>query len=69
MVALHDHLLRGKKMVVTAAAEQSFHPDDVRLAALGGAGGRSTGGKRTSRDDAVRPTTISLIKGQGVAGA
>lgn len=42
---------------------QSNNLDDVRLAALSGHG------RAKGRADASRPTAISLLKGQGVAGA
>lgn len=65
MTALNDKLVRGRKIMVTAAAEQTYSdPSDVRLAALSGKG---RGASRTG--DAHRPTAISLLKGQGVANA
>ncbi|KAK4703772.1 RNA-binding protein 18, partial [Phenoliferia sp. Uapishka_3] len=64
MVALHDKLVRGRNIIVTAASEQSTNPDDVRLAALSG-----KGNARGRTNDASRPTAISLLKGQGVAAA
>ena len=65
MTALNDKLVRGRKIMVTAAAEQTYSdPSDVRLAALSGKG---RGASRTN--DAHRPTAISLLKGQGVANA
>ncbi|KAL8292519.1 hypothetical protein RQP46_001131 [Phenoliferia psychrophenolica] len=64
MIALHDKLVRGRKIIVTAASEQSTNPDDVRLAALTG-----KGNTRPRTNDKSRPTPISLLKGQGVAAA
>ncbi|KAK4055409.1 hypothetical protein OIO90_003247 [Microbotryomycetes sp. JL221] len=63
---LHDKLVRGKKINVTQASEQQFN-DDQRL-------GSSTGSKsfhhhHHSNNEPMRPTTISLLKGQGVSNA
>lgn len=57
--------MQGRKLSVSYATETSTNPDDVRLAALTGSG-RSSIQQRNR--DGLKPTTLSLLKGKGVAG-
>ncbi|GAA5976360.1 hypothetical protein JCM5350_001432 [Sporobolomyces pararoseus] len=62
MNTLHDKVLRGRKLIVSLASEQ----DSKDSSALAGGGGNKKR-KSVAQSEVNRPTTISLLKGQGVA--
>ncbi|KIO32217.1 hypothetical protein M407DRAFT_241499 [Tulasnella calospora MUT 4182] len=68
LVALHDKLVRGRKLVVTFAQQSTASSQDsgsssyASYPALGGSHNDRPGGRKGT--DTTRPTTLSLIKSQ-----
>ncbi|KAM0790970.1 hypothetical protein ACM66B_004274 [Microbotryomycetes sp. NB124-2] len=67
---LHDKLVRGRKLNVMQASEQQTdertYSSGIGASRTGSSGG---GGYHGRHAEPLRPTTISLLKGQGVANA